>query len=370
VAETVTLMLCGDVMLGRGVDQVLAHPGDPTLVERYQRDARRYVDLAEEASGSIRYPVDDSWPWGEALGELERSRPGVLVVNLETSVTRCPDFARGKGIHYRMSPENLGALQVAQPDVCVLANNHVLDFGRPGLDESLRALHGGGLRTVGAGPDLEAALAPAVVAADGGPEVTVLAYGDGSSGVPAGWAATADRPGVARIPDLSARTAASVAARIEREKQRGAIVVLSLHWGSNWGYDVPVEQVRFAHRMVDAGVDVLHGHSSHHPRPIEVYAGRLVLYGCGDFINDYEGIGGYEHYRDDLRVLYRIQLAEDGTLTAVELVPYQSRRLRLEHATSSDVGWLAEALDRTSREAGVHVRPTPGDRIVLEWPER
>jgi poly-gamma-glutamate synthesis protein (capsule biosynthesis protein) len=269
-----------------------------------------------------------------------------------------------------MSPENLGALQVAQPDVCVLANNHVLDFGRPGLDESLRALHGGGLRTVGAGPDLEAALAPAVVAADGGPEVTVLAYGDGSSGVPAGWAATADRPGVARIPDLSVRTAASVAARIEREKQRGAIVVLSLHWGSNWGYDVPVEQVRFAHRMVDAGVDVLHGHSSHHPRPIEVYAGRLVLYGCGDFINDYEGIGGYEHYRDDLRVLYRIQLAEDGTLTAVELVPYQSRRLRLEHATSSDVGWLAEALDRTSREAGVHVRPTPGDRIVLEWPDR
>ena len=49
-------------------------------------------------------------------------------------------------------------------------------------------------------------------------------------------------------------------------------------------------QIRFAHRLIDAGVDVVHGHSSHHPRPIEVYRGKLILYGCGDTIDDYEGI--------------------------------------------------------------------------------
>lgn len=367
---SLTLMLCGDVMLGRGLDQALAHPGDPALNERNVRDARRYLALAEEASGPLPRPVDDAWPWGEALGEIRRGRPAVVVVNLETSVTTCSDFAPGKGIHYRMNPANLGALLAAEPNVCVLANNHVMDFGARGLTEMLRALEGAGLGTAGAGRDLDSASAPAIVSADGGPPVAVLAYAHASSGVPDGWAASTDRPGVALLPDLSAQTAALVAAHVEREKRRGAIVVLSLHWGSNWGYDVPDQQIRFAHRMVDAGVDVVHGHSSHHPRPIEIYAGRLVLYGCGDFVNDYEGIGGYEHYRDDLRLLYRVDLATDGALEAADLVPFRSRRLRLEPATSPDVRWLASVLDRESRGFGARVRHTAEDRILLERLDR
>jgi poly-gamma-glutamate synthesis protein (capsule biosynthesis protein) len=366
VTDTVTLMLCGDVMLGRGIDQVLRHPGDPTLRERHVRDARRYVDLAEHLSGRIPHPVDDTWPWGAALGEIQRMRPAVLVVNLETSVTRSPEFAPGKGIHYRMSPANLGSLVAAAPDICVLANNHVMDFGPAGLAETLRALEIAGLVAVGAGSDLDAATAPATVSPNDGPSVVALAYAHGSSGVPAGWAASTERPGVAVLPDLSTRTITAVAARVEREKGRGAIVVLSLHWGSNWGYDVPRDQVRFAHRMVDAGVDVVHGHSSHHPRPIEVYAGRLVLYGCGDFVNDYEGIRGYERYRDDLRLLYGVTLSSDGSLVTAEAVPFQSRRLRLEAATPADAAWLASVLDRESRRYGVHLRAS-GDRIALAW---
>lgn len=364
--DTIRLMLCGDVMLGRGVDQILRNPGDPVLTEEYVRDARRYVDLAERVSGPIPRPVDDTWPWGDALGEIRRARPGVLMVNLETSVTRSPDATPGKSVHYRMSPGNVGALLAAEPDVCVLANNHVMDFGSLGLTETLRVLGGAGLHTVGAGSDLDEATVPARVSSDGGPEVAVLAYGHESSGVPAGWAASSGRPGVALLPDLSARTAASVAARVEREKRRGSIVVLSLHWGSNWGYDVPREQVRFAHRMIDAGVDVVHGHSSHHPRPIEVYAGRLVLYGCGDLVDDYEGIGGYEQYRDDLRPLYAVELAPDGSLVDAELIVFRPRRLRLEAAAARDVAWLASELDRVSRRYGVRLRACRENRIGLE----
>jgi poly-gamma-glutamate synthesis protein (capsule biosynthesis protein) len=366
VTDTVTLLLCGDVMLGRGIDQVLAHPGDPALAEEYMRDALGYVALAEEASGPVPRPADDAWPWGDAVQAIEESRPGVLVVNLETSVTTCSDFAPGKRVHYRMHPDNLGCLQAVRPDVCVLANNHLLDFGRAGLDETLRTLEAGGLRTAGAGRDLTAASAAAVVPRDGAPPVAVLAYGHASSGVPAGWSATPDRSGVALLPDLSARTAAVVAARVEQEKRRGAVVVLSLHWGSNWGYDVPREQVRFAHRMVDAGADVVHGHSSHHPRPMERYGGRLVLHGCGDFVNDYEGISGYERFRDDLRLLYRLELAPDGEVVGAELVPFRSRRLRLEGASSSDVHWLASTLDRVSRRHGVRVRASDS-RLDLAW---
>ncbi len=59
-----TLFFCGDVMLGRGVDQILPYPGDPELRERYASDARAYVRLAERANGPIPRPAGFRWPWG------------------------------------------------------------------------------------------------------------------------------------------------------------------------------------------------------------------------------------------------------------------------------------------------------------------
>ncbi|MGV9992868.1 CapA family protein [Streptomyces sp. NPDC003374] len=343
----VTLFLCGDVMLGRGVDQILAHPGRPELRESWVRDARAYVELAEAANGPIPAPVPAAWPWGEALEALARAAPDARIVNLETSVTRCDDFAPDKEIHYRMHPANLPALTAARPDVCVLANNHVLDFGRRGLAETLGSLHGAGLRTAGAGPDAEAAYAPAVCPAAGGARVLVFALGTASSGVPPHWAATADRPGVAHLPQPTAQAAADVVRRARRLRRPGDVVVVSVHWGSNWGYHVPREHVRFARLLVDGGVDVVHGHSSHHPRPAEVYRGRLILYGCGDFIDDYEGITGYEEYRDDLRVAWFPSVETDtGRLVELRMVPLVARRMRLEEAGAGDVAWLRSTLER------------------------
>jgi poly-gamma-glutamate synthesis protein (capsule biosynthesis protein) len=133
----VTVFACGDVMPGRGVDQILPHPGDPELREPYVRDARAYVDLAEDAHGPIPRPVSFGWPWGDALRVLEEIAPDVRVINLETSITASRGFAPGKAICYRMSPGNVPCVAAARPDVCALANNHVLDFGRRGLLDTL-----------------------------------------------------------------------------------------------------------------------------------------------------------------------------------------------------------------------------------------
>jgi poly-gamma-glutamate capsule biosynthesis protein CapA/YwtB (metallophosphatase superfamily) len=114
----VTLFACGDVMPGRGIDQILPHPGDPELREHYASDANAYVRLAERADGPIQRPASFSWPWGDALPVLEEAAPAVRVINLETSVTRSADFAPGKAVHYRMSPDNLPCVAVARPDVC------------------------------------------------------------------------------------------------------------------------------------------------------------------------------------------------------------------------------------------------------------
>ncbi|MEU6775000.1 CapA family protein [Streptomyces sp. NPDC046759] len=362
--SVVTLFLCGDVMLGRGVDQILAHPGSPVLREDYVQDARSYVELAEAVSGPIPAPVAPSWPWGAALGLLEELAPEARIVNLETAVTRSDEFVPGKAVHYRMHPANLPALTVARPDVCVLANNHVLDFGRPGLEETLDSLAGAGLRAVGAGRDAGEAYAPATVPAAPGHRVLVLALGSPSSGIPPDWAATEEEPGVAWVPELSAAAAEAAVRRVRRAKRPGDIAVVSVHWGSNWGYPVPREQVRFGRALVDGGVDIVHGHSSHHVRPLEVYRGRLILYGCGDFIDDYEGIGGFEQYRDDLRLGYLASVdADTGCLTGLRMIPLQARRMRLEPAGDQDTAWLCATLDRISH--GVRIRRGTDGTLAL-----
>ncbi|PWI05347.1 hypothetical protein DIZ27_39875 [Streptomyces sp. NWU339] len=363
--DVVTLFVCGDVMLGRGVDQILARPGDPVLRETCVTDARAYVRMAESVNGPVPAPVSPSWPWGEALRLLDGTAPDVRIVNLETSITRSDTFAPGKAVHYRMHPANVPALTVARPDVCVLANNHVLDFGRAGLAETLETLDRSGLRVAGAGQSADEAYRPAAVPVGTGGRVLVLALGASSSGVPSGWAATAARSGVAHLPDLSAGTATAVVERIQRVKRAGDTVVVSVHWGSNWGYHVPREQIRFAHALVDGGVALVHGHSSHHPRPIEVYRQRLVLYGCGDFIDDYEGISGYEEYRDDLRLAYFVTVAADtGRFLGLRMMPLRSRRMRLEPASHQDAAWMHATLDRVS--APVHPVLEPDGTLSLE----
>ncbi|HEY3355677.1 MAG TPA: CapA family protein [Polyangia bacterium] len=253
----VTILLCGDVMTGRGVDQVLGHPSDPRLFELSIRDARGYVELAEQRSGPIPRAVDPAYVWGEALGELRRAAPAARVVNLETSVTRSDEHWPDKGINYRMHPANVGCLTAAGIDVCALANNHVLDWGHAGLLETLATLRRAGIATAGAGRSDAEAAAPAAVALPGGARLLVFALGAASSGIPPDWAATEDRPGVAFLSALSESAADDVAARLRRARRPGDLLVASLHWGDNWGYGIPEAQVRFAHRLIDLGVDTL-----------------------------------------------------------------------------------------------------------------
>ena len=362
----VTVFACGDVMLGRGVDQILPHPGDPELRENCAGDARAYVRLAERANGPIPRPASFSWPWGEALAVLDEVAPDARVINLETSVTRSADFAAGKAVCYRMSPDNLPAVTVAHPDVCVLANNHVLDFGRAGLAETLGALAAAEVPAAGAGRDAAQAWQPVAVPVPGGGRVVIVACGAAASGIPPDWAATGRRPGVAFLPSLSGAVANDLIARVRAVRQPGDVVVASIHWGSNWGYGVGRDQVRFAHQLIDGGVDVIHGHSSHHPRPVEVYRGRLVLYGCGDAINDYEGISGHEGFRGDLRLLYLASVTADtGTLAALCMVPMQAKNMRLRHAGTADGQWMRAALERTSRRFGSQISHQPDGTLTL-----
>jgi len=366
-AASLRVFLCGDVMTGRGIDQVLPHACDPTLHEPWVKDARRYRSLAERESGPIPAPVPFDYIWGDALAWLRRFRPDRRIINLETAVTCSGWWWRGKGIHYRMHPANTPVLTAAGIDCCTLANNHVLDWGYPGLDDTLAALEGAGVASVGAGETLPAAQAPVVF--DHGPQgrLIVFAMGSGTSGVPAEWAAEIDRAGVWRIDESAERAVAAVAEQVAAIKQAGDVVLASVHWGGNWGYAIPEAQRRFAHGLIDrAGVDLVHGHSSHHPKGLEVYRDRLVLYGCGDFLNDYEGIGGEDSYRPELTFMYFPELAAgSGRLTGLALRPMRVRRFRLQDADEGEARWLLDRMNREGEGLGTAFTRAPDGTFHL-----
>lgn len=364
----IELFLSGDVMTGRGIDQILPHPGDPTLYEPSVRSALRYVELAEWRNGPIPRGVDPSYIWGDALKVLEQACVAARIVNLETAVTDRGDPWPGKGIHYRMHPDNLVALTAAGIDCCVLANNHVLDWSYPGLAQTVHSLADMGIHTAGAGLDAASAARPAVIATHQGSRVIVVALGASSSGIPDSWAAGKDRPGVAPAEPLSTRVE-EVARSLDQVAKPGDVVVASIHWGPNWGYHVPAPHIRLARDLIDhAGVHIVHGHSSHHPMAIEVYRDRPIMYGCGDLINDYEGIGGYEEYHPDLGVVYLVTFdTAAGRLHRLELVPMRMRRFRLELAPPGEVSWLADALTRTGRPMGTEITSVGEDRLEVRW---
>ena len=173
------------------------------------------------------------------------------------------------------------------------------------------------------------------------------------------------------LPGLSGAAADDVIARVQAVRQPGDVVIVSIHWGSDWGYGVDDNQVRFARRLIDGGADVIHGHSSHHPRPVEVYRGRLILYGCGDCIDDYEGISGHEEFRDDLRLLYFPSVAADtGPLDTLRIVPMQARKTRLQRANTADSQWLRQVLEQISRDFGTRISRQPGGTLILPGPSQ
>jgi poly-gamma-glutamate synthesis protein (capsule biosynthesis protein) len=353
------ILLAGDVMTGRGIDQVLAHPGDPRLFEDWVKDARDYVRIAERVNGPIPAPVAPAYPWGDALARLQRGDVALRIVNLETAVTRSDDAWPDKGINYRMHPANVDCLAAARLDGCALANNHVLDWGHAGLRETLQVLHAAGIATAGAGTNADAAWQPAVLPA-AHRRVLLFSVATPTSGVPPGWAAGSDHPGIALLEALDDAAVGRMADAIARHRGPGDIVIVSIHWGGNWGIDIPASHRRFAHALIDrARVDIVHGHSSHHPLPFEIHRGRLVLYGCGDLLNDYEGIGAHGPLRSDLGCLYLASLAAgSGELQALEIVPFRMQRLRLVRAGREDRGWLE----------GIFGAP-PGRGTRLEWHE-
>ncbi|TBW27616.1 CapA family protein [Gramella sp. KN1008] len=362
------LFLAGDVMTGRGIDQALPYSVPPILYESYVKDARDYIHIAESENGNIKIPVSYVYPWGDAMEVWKEEKPDLKFINLETSITTHYEAWPRKGIHYRMHPANIELLKSAGIDHCSLANNHMLDWSRPGLEETMKTIGKAGIRFSGAGLDKINAVKPSIFYKNG-IRILVFSYGAANSGIPSAWAADQSQSGINYISGFGDNEVEEVRKNILSYKKTEDLVIFSIHWGGNWGYKIPREHMDFAHHLIDeAGVDLIFGHSSHHPLGMEVYKGKLIIYGAGDFINDYEGIRGHEEYRPELSLMYFPEIApQNGELIKLKIIPMEIRKFRLNHAKQEQIRWVREVLTREGEQFGNKVEHGDVENLFLKW---
>lgn len=353
--ESYILNFVGDVMLGRLIDQAF-----PTHV--YEPDEARIVESFKRSRPHL-MSYDARSPWGSALPLFEEA--DLNLINLETSVTDSARKWPDKVFNYRMHPDNIKALLPANVTYASLANNHTLDFSEQGLHDTVTALEGVNVAYAGAGRTREEATAPAILTLGAQQHVYVWSAADH----PEDWSGV---PGFLLI-DYSQQTKSRLkqlieASSIKDSSRPPSLKVFSVHWGPNYSWR-PADEIRdLAHFLIDdCGIDIIHGHSSHHVQGVERYRGKLIIYGCGDFVDDYALVASH---RNDLSAVWRVNLGqfEDRVkpvsleVFPTKIVHFQAMRLGVD---DPDHAWTCHKLRMLSADLGSSFQPQLGNKHQL-----
>lgn len=374
MSPSLRLLLVGDVMLGRLVDQLFPeHVDDPEHAEHATHFVQRHPEIGRSVAQS-----GHAFPWGTTLSLFRNA--DVKIINLETAVTLHPSKDPvNKAFNYRMHPSNaIGALRAASVNAACIANNHIFDWSAEGMRETRATLKSLGVAFSGAGNNLEEAWQPAVFEH----QTAVFVMWSAADHYDY-WAASATKPGI-NFLDVEAfehvgdeSQPSHLLARLKKEvpefrsrfqhANNNVVAIFSVHWGSNYAWQPTKAQRRFARALIDeAGIDIIHGHSSHHVKGIEIYKGKPILYGCGDFVDDY---AVDPVYRNNLSFAYEL-LISAGRFVRMELIPtkitmFQVNQL-LEDVSSdtrrmlssddlSDRSWLENTMTRLCQDVGTRV---------------
>ena len=312
------LAFLGDVMLGRQVRERLASEGP-------------------------------AFPWGDTLDVLAACHWRCL--NLECVLS---DVRTGSApgpsriLRFRGDAGGVSALRAAGIDAVSLANNHVLDYGEPALDDMLRALDAAGIGHAGAGRDLEAAARPCLRRVNG----LRIAFIACTDNVPE-CAALPERGGVFHV----SADATTLFHRIAAMRREADLVIVSTHWGPNWGSGVPDAHRTLAHALIRQGADIVYGHSPHVCRGVEIFEGCPILYSTGSFIDDY-AVSPTD--RNDRSGVFIIEL--DGAAPrCIGLVPILVHDCQARLATGEEaraiIGWMVSLCDDLGTSARTVAHP-------------
>ncbi len=291
---SVTMAFAGDLMVGRGLGHRLDGPSQRPLYQGFEA----------------------------ALAGVD-----VLAVNLESVLADAPQPWPDKRFHFRLPTRHaervLAPLASGRTLVASVANNHALDHGRAGLSQTLATLGELGVPAVGGGATWDQARRPRIVETDRGVRIGFLGLTDHCScDDVCAWAAGPRASGIWHA-DLSGGDWDEPLAAVRALDGVVDHVVFSVHWGPNYTLTGPTRWMRdFAAALVDAGADVIFGHSAHQILAVEPIDGKTVIYSPGGLLDDYTD---RPLFRNDLGVLVRVTLAPDGT-QETEVVPLKLTR--------------------------------------------
>ncbi|HCG99899.1 MAG TPA: poly-gamma-glutamate biosynthesis protein [Actinobacteria bacterium] len=308
------IVFVGDVMLGRGVNKVLQQ-------------------------------VPPEYVWGDTLDIIREA--DYSLINLECALTFHEHLwdRTLKAFYFKADPEQaIATLKAANITCACIANNHTLDFQEKGLLDTLQTLDEAGICRAGAGRDIVEARA-GVYREVRGFTIGLIAFTDNEPD----FAAVSGRPGVNYIP-VSPDTPAvkPLLDAVAAAKEKADIVIVSAHWGPNMRFRPPREFRAFAHRLIDAGADIFHGHSAHNFQAIEAYKGKPIFYDTGDFIDDY---AVDPIFRNDQSFIFAVDL--DGVhIESIDLYPVHLDFAQTNLATGYEFDEIAARMEELSAELG------------------
>ncbi len=315
----------GDVMLGRLVNEMIRHMGA-------------------------------SYVWGDTLPLIKKA--DLRLVNLECVIAKdgIPWDKTPKVFFFRADPYGNDFLKIAEVNYVSLANNHTLDFGEEALLEMINRLDNAGIAHAGAGRNLREASKPAVIEA-GGMGVGVVSFTDNE---PA-FAATEISPGTNYIPITFAdKIVKRVHEVIDEARSLADLVVFSIHWGPNMRQKPTNTFREFAHAVIEMGVDIFHGHSSHIFQGIEIYRGKVIMYDTGDFIDDYY-VGSEE--KNDQQLLF-LAMVSRGKIKRMEMIPVEISKCQVNIAKGDVHKEISERMIKLSEEFGTAIKKKNGRLVV------
>jgi len=350
------IFVAGDVMLGRLVDQIFPTHVTETLDGKHAKTLLRSYKMEEKVQ-----ELGHKYVWGDVLPFIMNS--DLKIINLETSVTTWNEKWPNKEFNYRMHPDNLQCLKEVGIDYCALANNHTLDFGVQGMIDTMKSLTASGIKWAGVGMNKKESMEPVTVETK---NLKLLCYSFADH--PRAWAASETKPGInfLDVENCSDQELKMITSKLEsdRREQSPSLVSVSIHWGSNYCWKPSRNFQNFARHLIDHGVDMIHGHSSHHVQGIEIYKGKPILYGCGDFIDDY---AVDPDFRNDLGFAYFLNF-EGSKFSSIELLPTRVKcfQTNILGAGTEDYEWLVDKMAELSADFGTVIKKEPTGFLKAE----
>jgi poly-gamma-glutamate synthesis protein (capsule biosynthesis protein) len=316
------LLLCGDTMLGRGVGKAIERNGP-------------------------------GYPLGKIAAFMKDA--DLCIVNLECAITSSKSIWGGesKAFYFGAPTDAAKALRMAGVDLVNLANNHVLDFGVNGLEDTLRCLDETGIGHAGAGMSIADASRPALIDR-GGMKFGMAAFCDHQPD----FAAGSNNPGINYLDLFDEKMSLEMFREGLGKMGKVDWPVLSLHWGPNMVHRPSRKFIRLAHGAIEMGYRIVYGHSAHVFHGVELYRGMPIFYSCGDIVDDYYVD---REFANDCQLLFELELSEENVQKLV-IHPVRIENCRTVWATGERKSFVLKRFASLCSEFGTQVL---GDAVSL-----